>query len=94
MKHQSKWFAGALALACGLAAAGSVPAQSISLSGMDVSAQGGYGGWLTATFAAGSPVGSAGTAGIEVQAPVSGGFGGTYFDLGGSGVTLAADSTR
>jgi hypothetical protein len=94
MKQQSKWFAGGLAVACGLALAGSASAQSISLSGIDVSAQGGYGGWLTATFAAGAPVGSAGTAGIEVTAPVSGGFGGTYFDLGGGAVTLDADSTQ
>jgi hypothetical protein len=94
MKQQSKWFAAVLAVACGLAAAGSAQAQSIGLSGIDVSSQGGYGGWLTASFFSGSSVGSAGTDGVEVVAPVSGGFGGTYLDLGGSGVPINANSTQ
>lgn len=94
MKQKSKWFAAVLAMACGLAATGSAQAQNIPLSGVDVSSQGGYGGWLTASFASGSSVGSAGTAGVQVIAPVSGGFGGTYINLGGSGVPINANSTQ
>lgn len=94
MKLQSKRFAAALAVACGLVAGGLAQAQNIGLSGIDVSSQGGYGGWLTANFASGSSIGSAGTGGIEVQATSSGGFGGTYFDLGGGATTINANSTQ
>lgn len=94
MKQQSKWFAAVLAVACGLAAAGSAQAQIIGLSGIDVSSQAGSSGWLTADFTSGSSVGSAGTAGIEVQATSSGGYGYTYFDFGGSAPSINADSTQ
>jgi hypothetical protein len=94
MKQQSKWFAAVLGVTCGLAIAGSTQAQTIGLSGVDVSSQGGSGGWLTANFASGSSVGSAGTAGIEVQATSSGGYGYTYFDLGSGATTINADSTQ
>jgi hypothetical protein len=94
MKQQSKWHVVTLALACGLSAIYSTQAQTISLSGIDVTSQGGYGGWLTATFDSGASVGSAGTAGVQVVAPVGGGFGGTYLDLGGGATLINADSTR
>lgn len=94
MKQKSKWFAAVLAMACGLAAAGSAQAQTIPLSGIDVSSQSGYGGWGSALFNSGSSVGSAGTGGVQVIALVSGGFGGTYIDLGGSGVPINANSTQ
>jgi hypothetical protein len=79
-----------LAVAAGLTLAGSTQAQYITggqyLS--DVQFPGsGYGGWSGATFTQ-TPTG------IEVQAPVSGGYGGAYFVInGGSVQTLNPSGT-
>jgi len=93
MKQQSKWFAAALAVVCGLVVGNSAEAQEIGLSGISVIGQTGYDGWTTATFESGPSVGSAGTGGIEVQASSLGGFGGTYINLGGDATTISANST-
>jgi len=68
-------------------------AQTISLSGVNVSGTSGYGAWSGATFTSGPSVGSAGTGGIEVVAP-SIGFGGTYIDLAGGSTHINASSTQ
>jgi hypothetical protein len=94
MKQQSKWSAAALVLVWGLVASSSAPAQTIGLSGVDASTTTGYAGWLTANFASGPSVGSAGTAGIEVQASSAGGYGYTYFDLGSGATTINPNSTQ
>jgi len=94
MKLRSKLFAAALAVECALAASGPAQAQSIMLSGVDVSATSGYGGWVAANFSSGSSVGSAGTGGIEVTSSTSGGFGGAYIDFGSTPLTVNADSTQ
>lgn len=78
MKQQSKWLAAALVVACGLAVS-PVSAQSVvNFSTVDTS---GLGGWGGATFTAGSPVGSAGSSGLQVVAP-SGAYGSTYVSIG------------
>ena len=82
MKQHTKWFAAAVL--SGLATVNSMQAQTISLSGVDASSTSGYGGWSFATFA------NAG--GVEVVAPVAGGFGGAYFDLGGGATAINANS--
>ncbi len=84
MKQHAKWFATMLAAGV-LTIAGSVQAQTFSLSGVDPDATSGYAGWLTATFAS-AP------GGIEVVAPVAGGFGGTYLDLAGGAAPINANS--
>jgi hypothetical protein len=63
-----------------------VQAQTISLAG--INASGGYGSW------SGAGVFSTGPQGIRVQAPVSGGFGGVYVDLGGGATHINASSTQ
>jgi len=79
MKQQSKWLAAALAVAGGLAAMDSASAQGVvNFSTVDPST---LGGWAGATFTAGSPMGSAGTSGLEVVAP-SGNYGSTYVSIG------------
>ncbi|HEY4417781.1 MAG TPA: PEP-CTERM sorting domain-containing protein [Verrucomicrobiae bacterium] len=79
MKQQSKWVAVVLIAAGGLMAAGSAQAQSVlNFSTVDTT---GLGGWVGATFTAGSPVGSAGTSGLQVVAP-SGMYGSTYVNIG------------
>ena len=79
-----------LAVAAGLTLGASTQAQYITggqyLS--DVTPSGSYGGWAGATFTQ-TPTG------IEVQAPVSGGYGGAYFVINaGSVQTLNAADTQ
>ena len=85
MKQKSKWAVVTLTAACVLAAGGLAQAQTFSLSGVDGESTSGYGGWLTATFTT-TP------SGMEVVAPVSGGFGGAYLDLAGGAAPINANS--
>lgn len=93
--------AAVMTISAGLMMTHSAQAQLIPLSGVNAAETTGAagGGWLAgsgpaATFASGPSVGSAGTAGIEVQASSENGFGYSYFDLGSGATTINPNSTE
>lgn len=90
-----------MTISAGLMMTHSAQAQLIPLSGVNAAeATGAAGaGWLAgsgpaATFASGPSVGSAGTAGIEVQASAENGYGFSYFDLGSGATTINPNATE